>query len=139
LKLNFRGIDMFLNRYQSLPINSIKDALIAFEKCTQTEISNQPVPPYIEDSVQPKSLETSLMPNRSHISQSGLLNSNTSSRQTEINQQIKNNPKQLVDTCFHLIKLYCDSTYSIEDTIAPLNHTSNQLDFRLRYHLPCVS
>lgn len=43
--------------------------------------------------------------------------------------------KNLYDTCYHLIKLYCDNSHPIEDIINPLNHTSNQLDFRLSWHL----
>ncbi|CAF0852273.1 unnamed protein product [Brachionus calyciflorus] len=45
------------------------------------------------------------------------------------------NPINLLDTCYHLIKLYCNNTYPIQDIISPLNHGPNQLDFRLSWHL----
>lgn len=45
------------------------------------------------------------------------------------------NSTNLFDTCYHLIKLYCYNTYPIQDIIQPLNHTFNQLDFRLSWHL----
>lgn len=91
---------MMIYRYQSLPINSINDALNEYEKCVQNEISKRPVPPYIEDSIQKDEPES---------------------------------VRRRLDTCFHLIKLYCDANYPIEDVIAPLNHTSDQLDYRLRF------
>ena len=98
--------------YQCLPINSISDALTEFEKCVQADISGRPTPPYIEDSVQTRLSEITLNKAGMHKFQ---------------------DPQSHLDTCFHLIKLYCDSTHSIEDVIAPLSHCSNQLDYRLRY------
>ena len=43
--------------------------------------------------------------------------------------------QHIFDTCYHLIKLYCNSNHSLADLIAPLNHSSNQLDYRLSWHL----
>jgi nuclear pore complex protein Nup98-Nup96 len=46
-----------------------------------------------------------------------------------------NQPGPLFDTCFHLIKLYCNDKHPIADTVAPLSHNPNQLDYRLSWHL----
>jgi nuclear pore complex protein Nup98-Nup96 len=43
--------------------------------------------------------------------------------------------RELSDTCFHLMKLYCDSKYPIADIVSPSCHSSNQLDYRLSWHL----
>lgn len=86
--------------YQSLPINSITDALDLYEKSVQNEICDRPMPSYVEESV-----------------------------------SISKNVSDLYDTCFHLIKLYCNSEYPIEKIVHPLNHGSNRLDFRLSWHL----
>ena len=61
----------------------------------------------------------------------------------EDNIESKSNEQQLLaghyDTCFHLIKLYCDSgkssSSSLENLLSPLSHTSNQMDMRLSWHL----
>jgi hypothetical protein len=52
-------------------------------------------------------------------------------RLKEIKKQCQT--RNVYDTCFHLIKLYCNENYSIADTVAPLSHSPNQLDFRLRF------
>ena len=39
------------------------------------------------------------------------------------------------DTCYHILKLYSDSTHSMESLASPLNHTRNRLDTRLSWHL----
>ncbi len=90
--------------YKCLPINSINDAVIAYEKSVQEGICNSPVPPYIEDSISVKKLEK----------------------------------QNALDTCYNLIKLYCNNTHSIDETIAPLSHSANQLDHRLSWHLASV-
>lgn len=90
--------------YKCLPINSINDAVIAYEKSVQEGICNRPVPPYIEDSISVKKLEE----------------------------------RCAFDTCYNLIKLYCNGTHSIDETIAPLSHSANQLDHRLSWHLASV-
>ena len=87
-----------------MPIHSIRDALDKFEKSVEEKHCNKPFPPYLEDNV----FES-------------------------VNEHKLSEKINLYDTCFHLIKLYCDEKHSIADTIAPLSHTSNQLDFRLRF------
>ncbi|RNA23314.1 nuclear pore complex Nup98-Nup96 isoform X1 [Brachionus plicatilis] len=86
--------------YQSLPINSITDALNLYENSVKNNICTMPVPSYIEERV----------------------------------SDGQNSP-DLFDTCFHLIKLYCNSEYPIENIVLPQNHGSNQLDHRLTWHL----
>lgn len=108
--------------YHSLPINGIADSLRSYEQNVQNEICKQPVPPYIEDT-----LVNKLVPLESHRSNLMLTNGSTEDAKKIIESQL--------DTCFHLIKLFCDSTHSIEDTVSPQSHTSNQLDFRLSWHL----
>jgi hypothetical protein len=44
-------------------------------------------------------------------------------------------PSDILDTCYHLIKLYCDAEHPLADVVAPLSHTSNQLDYSLSWHL----
>lgn len=74
----------------------------------ENEISNPPLPPYVEDSI----IGAQLDEKKNNLSQ---------------NRDIH------FDTCYHLIKLYCNSTYSFENVISPLSHTETQLDYRLRY------
>ena len=90
-------------RYQNLPINSINDAVVEYEKCVNSGISKKPEPPYIEDTVQ-----------------------------TVQHDESRKSSDRRLDTCFQLIKLYCDCTYSFEDVVSPLSHTADQLDYRLR-------
>ena len=42
------------------------------------------------------------------------------------------NRNEFFDTCYHLIKLFCDKTHPLADIISPQSHTSNMLDIRLR-------
>lgn len=74
---------------------------------------NKPLPPYLEDSV---TIDTD----------------KTLSDNKNDNQQTR---RELYDTCFHLIKLYCNEKYSIADIVAPLSHNVNQVDYRLSWHL----
>lgn len=37
------------------------------------------------------------------------------------------------DTCYHLIKLYCERSHSLEKALAPSTYTPFQLDYRQRY------
>jgi nuclear pore complex protein Nup98-Nup96 len=39
--------------------------------------------------------------------------------------------KEFFDTCYHLIKLFCDKTHPLAEIISPQCHTSNMLDLRL--------
>jgi nuclear pore complex protein Nup98-Nup96 len=109
--------------YHSLPIHNISDALSAYEQSVSVENCSKPVPPYIEDSVS-NSQDTS-----NAIVPSGLNNATSEQKQTTTSP----NSSSLYDTCYHLIKLYCNSSHPIEHIISPLNHSGNQLDFRLRF------
>lgn len=42
--------------------------------------------------------------------------------------------KTLKDLCFHLLKLYCSHSHSLESLLNPATHTSDALDYRLRYN-----
>ena len=140
--ININNFLFILLRYHCLPIHSINDALTAFEKSLEDNICNKPVPPYVEDSVQSSSLEintsiASQTPSKTGFN-SFLASKTPSSGLFKLDQRFKSVQRQprdesLYDTCYHLMKLYCNNNHSIEDIIHPLNHTSNQLDFRLRY------
>lgn len=49
-----------------------------------------------------------------------------------------NKREEIFDTCYHLIKLYCDKTHNLNDLLSPLTHTSNRIDYRLSWHLALV-
>ena len=121
-------------RYNCLPINSIHDVLNSFEKSLSENLCNKPLPPYLEDSVSvPKlAFDKSKLYNPASSHQSFKSNISFFS-QTPVAPVVKDT----YDTCFHLIKLFCDEKYPIADIISPLNHNANQLDFRLRFC--CIS
>jgi hypothetical protein len=106
--------------YHCLPIYSIKEVMNSYEESVNTKICNRPYPPYIEND------------------SSGEFSSKSTTTPTETaKNSIKNLKKStdFYDTCFHLIKLYCNDSHSIADTIEPLNHSANLLDYRLSWHL----
>ncbi|KAL7844543.1 hypothetical protein SRHO_G00230820 [Serrasalmus rhombeus] len=43
--------------------------------------------------------------------------------------------KSLYDICFHLLKLYSDKHYSLQQLLDPSTVTADQLDYRLSWHL----
>ncbi|XP_036379424.1 nuclear pore complex protein Nup98-Nup96 [Megalops cyprinoides] len=43
--------------------------------------------------------------------------------------------RPLYDICFHLLKLYSDRHYSLQQLLDPCTVTSNRLDYRLSWHL----
>jgi hypothetical protein len=119
-----------------LPINSIHDALNYFEENLAENICVKPLPPYLEDKVTTSLSEKTVMfSSKTHqITSKHPANSslfNTFGQFKEIKKQCQT--RNVYDTCFHLIKLYCNENYSIADTVAPLSHSPNQLDFRLRF------
>ena len=98
---------------------------------------NKPLPPYLEDSVQISSESTKTL-NTSKLNTTIPTGFNKPTGLTQFStNQMTQLPKQrdLYDTCFHLIKLYCVDKYPIADIVSPLCHTSNQLDYRLSWHL----
>lgn len=121
--------------FNCLPINSINDALNSYEKSVSENICNKPVPPYIEDSVSTTSLNDFNTMDSSNLKQIPTPSKNTSNTQSSFSIQQKQQSNSLYDTCYHLLKLYCNNHHQIEEIIAPLNHSSNQLDFRLSWHL----
>lgn len=121
--------------YNCLPINSIHDSLNLFEQSLSNNLCNKPLPPYLEDSISPESTNNSAKPSTTSSSKmNASLLTGFKSSQFE-GQPTNSTKKELFDTCFHLIKLYCDDKYPIADIISPLSHNSNQLDYRLSWHL----
>lgn len=119
--------------YKCLPINSIHDALNYFEKSLTDNICAKPLPPYLEDKVSTDLSETvSFLPKSNQFQSTNIQQSGLFKQFGQFKKQIQ---RETYDTCFHLIKLYCDDNYSIADTISPLSHNPNQLDFRLSWHL----
>uniref|UniRef100_A0A8B9KKL9 Nuclear pore complex protein Nup98-Nup96 n=1 Tax=Astyanax mexicanus TaxID=7994 RepID=A0A8B9KKL9_ASTMX len=99
--------------YMLPPTASIADALTKYEAAFQgqEEVSKYacaPFPPYVDD------LE--------------LLGLDEEMEDTETK-------KPLYDICFHLLKLYSDKYYSLQQLLDPSTVTAEQLDYRLSWHL----
>lgn len=119
-----------------MPINSIHDSLDSFEKSLVNNSCNKPLPPYLEDSVSMDSDRTLNITLTSKMNSSAMDQTKFKSNFGNFNNmQMAQEKRELYDTCFHLLKLYCDDKYSLADIISPLNHNSNQMDFRLSWHL----
>jgi nuclear pore complex protein Nup98-Nup96 len=121
--------------YKCLPINSIHDALSFYEKSLTENTCVKPLPPYLEDKVSTDLSDSIVYTSTKQIQNIAQLYSTNNSaifKSFGQNNRKKQIQKEIYDTCFHLIKLYCDENYSLADTISPLAHNSNQLDFRLR-------
>ncbi|XP_012280499.1 nuclear pore complex protein Nup98-Nup96 [Orussus abietinus] len=43
--------------------------------------------------------------------------------------------KPIYDLCFHLLKLYCFGSHSLEELLNPVTHTADPLDYRLSWFL----
>lgn len=43
--------------------------------------------------------------------------------------------QDVLDTCYHLLKLYSDRTYPLERVLAPPSHSSHHLDYRISWHV----
>lgn len=103
-----------------------------YEKSISEQICDRPVPPYVEDSVSTSIEPPKMLNNTMNFGGNSFMrndNRNQPLHSVTANQE----RNELYDTCYHLIKLYCNSNHPVEDIISPLNHTSNQLDFRLRF------
>jgi hypothetical protein len=109
-------------RYVALPVHSISDSLLSYQKSVDQKVCTRPVPPYVEDSI--SATKDSTTTTSATTTESISIADNNGSSRTNT---------AVFDTCYHLIKLYCDEKHTIESTIATLTHTSNQLDFRLRF------
>ncbi|XP_013855951.1 nuclear pore complex protein Nup98-Nup96, partial [Austrofundulus limnaeus] len=53
----------------------------------------------------------------------------------EPNEEEEESSRPLYDLCFHLLKLYSDRHYSLQQLLDPLTVTWNRLDYRLSWHL----
>uniref|UniRef100_A0A4W5NAA1 Nuclear pore complex protein Nup98-Nup96 n=1 Tax=Hucho hucho TaxID=62062 RepID=A0A4W5NAA1_9TELE len=95
--------------YMLPPTASIAEALAKYEAAFQGSAEGQkyacaPLPPYLDQSVQPDMEE-------------------------------EESKRPLYDICFHLLKLYSDRHYSLQQLLDPLAVTWERLDYRLSWHL----
>uniref|UniRef100_A0A3P9IE46 Nuclear pore complex protein Nup98-Nup96 n=1 Tax=Oryzias latipes TaxID=8090 RepID=A0A3P9IE46_ORYLA len=98
--------------YMLPPTASVADALAKYEAAFQGsaeggKYSCAPHPPYLESK---------------HFDE-----------EEEEEEEESNRP--LYDLCFHLLKLYSDRHYSLQQLLEPLTVTWQRLDFRLSWHL----
>ncbi|KAM9781649.1 nuclear pore complex protein Nup98-Nup96 isoform X2 [Syngnathus typhle] len=94
------------------PTGSVADALTKYQdafrgSCEGGKYACAPVPPYLEEE----------------------------KRQLLMDHHHKEEEKPLYDVCFHLLKLYSDRHYSLQQLLEPLSATWERLDFRLSWHL----
>lgn len=47
-------------------------------------------------------------------------------------QDNSNENENVYDTCYHLLKLYCDRSYRLDKLLMPETYTTDHLDYRLR-------
>uniref|UniRef100_A0A3Q3NAH8 Nuclear pore complex protein Nup98-Nup96 n=1 Tax=Mastacembelus armatus TaxID=205130 RepID=A0A3Q3NAH8_9TELE len=91
------------------PTASVADALAEYEtafQVTQKEpYACAPVPPYLEVE------------------------------QADMDDEEEEPKRPLYDLCFHLLKLYSDRHYSLQQLLDPLTVTWERLDYRLSWHL----
>ncbi|KAM7373876.1 hypothetical protein PAMP_006566 [Pampus punctatissimus] len=93
------------------PTASVADALAKYEvafqgSCEGGKYACAPLPPYLE-AEQPDMEEEQEEPSK----------------------------RQLYDLCFHLLKLYSDRHYGLQQLLEPLTVTWQRLDYRLSWHL----
>ncbi|KAK3555738.1 hypothetical protein QTP86_028978 [Hemibagrus guttatus] len=98
--------------YMLPPTASVADALTKYEAAFQgledgRRYACAPLPPYIDD-VDLETLEE---------------------------MEDTESKKPLYDICFHLLKLYSDKHYSLQQLLDPTTVTAEQLDYRLSWHL----
>ncbi|KAI5620164.1 nuclear pore complex protein Nup98-Nup96, partial [Silurus asotus] len=98
--------------YMLPPTASVADALAKYEAAFQglddgRKYACAPLPPYMDDAEQDDLEEME----------------DTESK------------KPLYDICFHLLKLYSDKHYSLQQLLDPTTVTAEQLDYRLSWHL----
>uniref|UniRef100_A0A8C9VDT0 Nuclear pore complex protein Nup98-Nup96 n=1 Tax=Scleropages formosus TaxID=113540 RepID=A0A8C9VDT0_SCLFO len=98
--------------YMLPPTASVADALCRYETAFQgsdevEKYACSPLPPYMADS--------------------GLGNDEL--------EEIVEPKRQLYDICFHLLKLYSNRHYSLQQLLDPCTVTMDQLDHRLSWHL----
>lgn len=94
---------MYIFRYFSSPVASIRDALELYENSfdtgkTEYAYATAPKPEYKGDDYE-----------------------------IEIT-----NGKPIYDLCFHLLKLFCTGNHALGELLNPATHTVDPLDYRLR-------
>uniref|UniRef100_A0A3B4CC02 Nuclear pore complex protein Nup98-Nup96 n=1 Tax=Pygocentrus nattereri TaxID=42514 RepID=A0A3B4CC02_PYGNA len=96
--------------YMLPPTASVADSLAKYEAAFQDgrKYACAPFPPYVDD-----------------IELLGLY-------EEMVDTESK---KSLYDICFHLLKLYSDKHYSLQQLLDPSTVTADQLDYRLSWHL----
>ncbi|XP_076836867.1 nuclear pore complex protein Nup98-Nup96 isoform X2 [Brachyhypopomus gauderio] len=99
--------------YMLPPSASVADALVKYEAAFQgleegKKYACAPLPPYVDDTE--------------------LLGLNEEMESVE-------SQKPLYDVCFHLLKLYSDKHYSLQQLLDPSTVTADRLDYRLSWHL----
>uniref|UniRef100_A0A3Q3E3G4 Nuclear pore complex protein Nup98-Nup96 n=1 Tax=Labrus bergylta TaxID=56723 RepID=A0A3Q3E3G4_9LABR len=92
------------------PTASVADALVKYEAafqglCEGGKYACAPLPPYIE------------------------------AEQPNMEDEEEESKRPLHDLCFHLLKLYSDRHYSLQQLLDPLTVTWERLDYRLSWHL----
>uniref|UniRef100_A0A3B3T4H9 Nuclear pore complex protein Nup98-Nup96 n=1 Tax=Paramormyrops kingsleyae TaxID=1676925 RepID=A0A3B3T4H9_9TELE len=98
--------------YMLPPIASVADALCMYEAAFQVgdKYACPPLPPYL-DNCECEVLEEQEL------------------------QEVGEPRRQLYDICFHLLKLYSDRHYSLQQLLDPCTVTADRLDYRLSWHL----
>ncbi|KAJ8412445.1 hypothetical protein AAFF_G00127810 [Aldrovandia affinis] len=101
--------------YMLPPTASVADALCKYEAAFQGSGESQkyacsPLPLYVDDADQ--QLE-----------------------EMEEMEEYGESRRPLYDICFHLLKLYSDRHYGLQQLLDPCTVTSNRLDYRLSWHL----
>ncbi|XP_008302614.1 nuclear pore complex protein Nup98-Nup96 isoform X4 [Stegastes partitus] len=92
------------------PTASVADALVKYEaafqgSCDSGKYACAPLPPYLEAD------------------------------QPDLEEEDEESKRPLYDICFHLLKLYSDRHYSLQQLLDPLTVTWERLDYRLSWHL----
>uniref|UniRef100_A0A4W6F9E1 Nuclear pore complex protein Nup98-Nup96 n=1 Tax=Lates calcarifer TaxID=8187 RepID=A0A4W6F9E1_LATCA len=92
------------------PTASVADALAKYEaafqgSCEGGKYACAPLPPYLE------------------------------AEQPDMEEEEEESKRPLYDLCFHLLKLYSDRHYSLQQLLDPLTVTWERLDYRLSWHL----
>ncbi|XP_038564772.1 nuclear pore complex protein Nup98-Nup96 isoform X4 [Micropterus salmoides] len=98
--------------YMLPPTASVADALAKYEaafqgSCEGGKYACPPLPPYLEEE------------------QPGM----------DDDEEEEESKRPLHDLCFHLLKLYSDRHYSLQQLLDPLTVTWERLDYRLSWHL----
>ncbi|XP_061658475.1 nuclear pore complex protein Nup98-Nup96 isoform X2 [Syngnathoides biaculeatus] len=99
------------------PTASVADALAKYQdafqgSCEGGKYACKPLPPYLEDK-----------------------QTDVSDEEDDDEEEEEESKRPLYDVCFHLLKLYSDRHYGLQQLLEPLSGTRERLDFRLSWHL----